>query len=146
MELFSPNIKKFQKTETPKKIPYISGNRNPKKASYCSGNGTFQSTPKKFLILQEKKITKKLLIFSQKKAVLAFREMETLKTTYISGSTSKAPKAKLYYVFPNKVMSKFFKKHFRIIVSIIYINRIKQYYRYIKTLKAIFCVESFSSF
>ena len=33
--------------ETPKKIPYISGNWNPKKASYISGNGTFQFKPPK---------------------------------------------------------------------------------------------------
>ena len=26
MELFSSNVEKFQETETPKKIPYISGN------------------------------------------------------------------------------------------------------------------------
>ena len=51
MELFSANIKRSQKTETPKKIPYISGSGNPKKASYTSINRTFQSTPRKYLIL-----------------------------------------------------------------------------------------------
>ena len=44
MELLSSNIKNFQETETPKNIPYISGNGNPKKASYILEIGTFQST------------------------------------------------------------------------------------------------------
>ena len=59
MELLGSNIKKIQETETPKKIIYISGNRNPKKASYILGNGTFQSTPRKFLILQKTEAPKK---------------------------------------------------------------------------------------
>ena len=29
MEIFTSNIKKFQETETPKEIPYISENGNP---------------------------------------------------------------------------------------------------------------------
>ena len=66
MELLGSNIKKIQETETPKKIIYISGNRNPKKASYILGDGTFQSTPRKFLILQKTEPPKKFLIFSQK--------------------------------------------------------------------------------
>ena len=46
MELLAVRLKKFlyflifQETEAPKKILYISGNRNPKEASYISGNGT----------------------------------------------------------------------------------------------------------
>ena len=61
----------------PKKISYISGDGDPKKASYILGNGTFQSTSGKFVILQEMKTPKKLLIFSQKKAVLIFQKTET---------------------------------------------------------------------
>ena len=64
MELLGSNPKKFQETETPKKIPYISGNRNTKKTSYISGNGTFQPTLKKFLT------------FYQEKAFLTFQETE----------------------------------------------------------------------
>ena len=89
MELFSPNIKKVQETETtetPNKIPYISENGNPKKASYISGNQTFQTTPRKFLILQEMKTPNKLLIFSQKKAFLIFSERNF---SYISGNPKK---------------------------------------------------------
>ena len=41
MELLGSNIKKFQETETIKKIPYISVNENPKKDSYILQNGTF---------------------------------------------------------------------------------------------------------
>ena len=37
-------------------------------------------------------------------------------------------------------------KHIRVIVSIFSVNWIKQYYWYIKTLKAFFCVESFFNF
>ena len=59
MELLGSNIKKIQETATPKKIIYISGNRNPKKASYILGNGTFQFTPRKFLILQKTEAPKK---------------------------------------------------------------------------------------
>ena len=68
-----------KKNSSPKKIPYISGNGSTRKASYISGNGTFQSTPRKILILQETEAPKKLLMFSQKKAVLMFSEMETWK-------------------------------------------------------------------
>ena len=64
MELFSSDIKRFQETKTPKKFFYISVNEIPKKACYTSGNGTFQSTPRKFFILQETKALKKFLIFS----------------------------------------------------------------------------------
>ena len=39
-----------------------------------------------------------------------------------SGATSKAPKTKIYYSSPKKVMNKFFQKHFLIIVSIFFIN------------------------
>ena len=52
MELLSSNINK------------ISGNGNPKKASYISGNGTFQSTPRKFLVFQETETPKKIPFIS----------------------------------------------------------------------------------
>ena len=78
-----------------KEISYTSGNENPYKTS-C--------------------------IFS-KKAVLTFVETEPPpKNLCISGGISKGPKTKIYYIFPKTVMNKFFKKHFQIIVSIIYIN------------------------
>ena len=51
MELLSSNIKKK------------SGNEKTKKASYISGNGTFQSSPRKFLIFQETEEPKKSLNF-----------------------------------------------------------------------------------
>ena len=51
MELLGSNIKKFQETETTKKIPYISGNRNPRKAFYILGNETLRSTHRKIFIL-----------------------------------------------------------------------------------------------
>ena len=63
-------------------IPYISGSGSPKKASYISGNGTFQYTPRKFLIFHETEAPKKLLIFSQKKAVLILQETETPKKSF----------------------------------------------------------------
>ena len=81
-------LKKFQETETPKKLAYISGNGNLKKASYISRNGTFQSTPIKFLIFQEAETPKKSLIFFQKKAVLIFQETEL---SYISGKLYSEP-------------------------------------------------------
>ena len=65
MELFSFNTKKFQETETPKKFHNISGNGNPKKASYILGSGTFRSTPRKFLILQETETSKEFFIFQE---------------------------------------------------------------------------------
>ena len=81
MELLSSNIKKNQETETPKKIPYISGEGNPKKAFYILGNRTFQPKPqkikkihleKKFLIFWEMEQSNskimKFLIFSEKKS------------------------------------------------------------------------------
>ena len=61
MKLFSSNNEKIQKTESQKKISYISGNRNPKKASYILGNGTFQPKPKKiFKKFSPKKISEKI--------------------------------------------------------------------------------------
>ena len=54
MELLSSNIKK------------IPGNGNPKKASYISGNGTFQSTPRKFLVFQETETPKKNSFYFRK--------------------------------------------------------------------------------
>ena len=44
------------------------------------------------------------------------------KVSYISGRTSKAPKAKTYYISPKKVINKFFPKYFHITVSIFCIN------------------------
>ena len=38
----------FQETETPKKIPYISGNENPKKASYIQEMELF-SVPREYI-------------------------------------------------------------------------------------------------
>ena len=87
MDLLGSSIEKFQETETPKKIPYVSGNRKPKKASDISGNGTFQSTPKKFIILQETEVPKKFLIFSQKKDFRLFWETETSKKSFIFQET-----------------------------------------------------------
>ena len=82
MELLSSNIEKNQKTETPKKIPYILGKRNPKKASYILGNGTFQSTPRKFLLFQETETPKKFLIFQE------------TEVSYISGKPKKLSETK----------------------------------------------------
>ena len=82
-KLFSSNIKEFQETEAPKKIPYISGNQNPRKAFYISENRVFQFVPRKFVILQKTKIPKKLLILSQKKAFLIFLETEIPKKLFI---------------------------------------------------------------
>ena len=88
--------------DTPKKkIPYISGNGNLKEA-YILGKGTFQSTPRKYLIFQETETPQKF-IFSQKKAVLIFQETETpkrflvfqeMELSYISGSPKKLFKTK----------------------------------------------------
>ena len=77
--LFVLILKKFRKRRPWKKIPYISGNGNPKIISYILGNGTFQSTLRKFLIFQKTETPKKLLIFSQKKAVIIYYETETPK-------------------------------------------------------------------
>ena len=72
---FAPEIvqKKSEKPQTSnlsnlKKNPYNLGNGNPKKASHILGNGVFQSTPRKYLILQEMETSppqKKTYIFSQ---------------------------------------------------------------------------------
>ena len=70
--------------ETPKKIPFISGNGKPKKASCISGNETFQSTPTKFILFQETEAPQKILIFSPKKAALIFRETEALRNSLFS--------------------------------------------------------------
>ena len=69
-EFLSSNIQKFHEMETPQKISDISGNENPEKASYISGNRTFQSTPGKFVILQEMKTSKKFLYFLKRKLFL----------------------------------------------------------------------------
>ena len=110
MEVLDSNIKKIQEMQTPlKKIPYISGNGNAKSASNILGKGIFQSTPRKFLIFQEKKTLKKFLIFSQKKAFLISPETKTSKKffifqemelCYISGTKfpcSKNEKTLLFY-------------------------------------------------
>ena len=68
-------------------ISKISRNRNPKKACYISANGTFQSTPRKFLILQETKAPRKRVIFSQKKAFLISQERKTSKKFFIYQET-----------------------------------------------------------
>ena len=57
--------------------------------SYISGNGTF-------LIIQETETPKKFFIFQE------------TELSYISGGASKAPKTKVYYTSPKKVMDKFF--------------------------------------
>ena len=74
-----------EKNSSPKKIPYISGNGNSRKASYISGNGTFQSTPRKFLILQERKPRKNLLCFLKRKLFLYFRKWKTGKNSICFG-------------------------------------------------------------
>ena len=84
MQFLGSNIRKFQETETPKKNPYTSGNGNPRKASYISGNGTLpfspqaqrikESTPRKFLILQETEAPKNFLYFLKRKLFLYFRK------------------------------------------------------------------------
>ena len=79
---FRLELEKIKKS-IPTTIPYISGNGNPEKGSYISGNGNFQSTPIKFLILQETKTPQKILMFFQKKAVLILQEMETPKKLFI---------------------------------------------------------------
>ena len=85
MELFSSNIEKKSANGNSEKhsLYCISGNGNPKKASYISENETFQSTTRKFLILQETKTSKKFLIVSQKKTFLIFHETETPKKFFI---------------------------------------------------------------
>ena len=81
MEIFflpCSNIKKFlifQETETLKKILIF-------------------SQVEAVLIFQETETLKKFLIFSQKKAVLFLGNRNPEKIPYISGGTSKAPKAK----------------------------------------------------
>ena len=62
-----------------------------------------------------------------------------------SWRNSQSPKSQSFLYFSKKVMNKFLKKHFRIIVSIFYINWIKKFYFYIKTLNAAFCDKSFFS-
>ena len=108
MKLLSSNIKKKSGNRTPpprlkKKILYISGHKNAEKASSVSGNGTFQSTLRKFLILQQAEVPTKFMIFSQKKAFLIFWKWETLKKffifqetklSYISGNPKKLSETK----------------------------------------------------
>ena len=60
------------------------------------------------------------------------------------GGTSETLKAKISGSSPKKVINKFFYKHFRIIAFIFPINSTNKCYWYMKTLKALFCVESFS--
>ena len=71
MELLSSSIKKIQETETPKKIPFISGNGNSRKVFYISGNRTFQFATKKIFIFQETETPKKSLYF-RKPNILIF--------------------------------------------------------------------------
>ena len=88
-------LKSFRKRKPPtKKISSISGGGNPKNASHISGNGVFQSTPRKFLIFQEKKKTQKCLIFPQKKAFLIFRETGKIKFPIFQELFFGAPKVK----------------------------------------------------
>ena len=89
MELSRSNFKNFlhflvfQETETPKKIPYISGNENPKKASYISRNGTFQCAPKIYLIFSQKKA---FHIFWETKIPKKFVIFQETELSYISGN------------------------------------------------------------
>ena len=111
MELSGSNIKKFQERETPKKIPYISGNGNPKKPSYISGNGTFQSKPRENFLYSN---MKKFHIFSQKQAFAIFQETETpKKIPFISVNGNPKKLLLLQEVtFRARKMKK--KKHFKI--------------------------------
>ena len=85
MELYSSNMKKslyFQKW-------------NPALFSPSSKNK--KSPPReKFLILHETEAPKKLLIFSQKKAFLTFRETETLKKLLIFQETETSKKLLIF--------------------------------------------------
>ena len=62
MELLSSNIKKVQETETPKGIPYISGNGNPKKSFLYFGKVSLYfrkwKPRKEFFIFQESETSK----------------------------------------------------------------------------------------
>ena len=82
---FWPMLEKIKKP-TPKKIPYISGNGNLKKASYNSRNGTFQSTPRKFLILQETKTPEIPYIMSKESCSYILGNGNPEKILYISGN------------------------------------------------------------
>ena len=69
--------KSFNKKICSEKIAYIFSKES---FSYISGNGTLhfsgqKFTSRKFFILQQQETPKALLIFSQKKAVIMFREV-----------------------------------------------------------------------
>ena len=59
------------------------------------------SNNKKFLLFQETEIPKKFLIFSQKKIVLIFSEMETRKKSlHFRRELSESQKQKAFYTLP----------------------------------------------
>ena len=102
----------FYETETPRKIPHISGNENPKKTSYISGNGTFQSFPRNFLYFRKRKPSKYFLYFLAESFSYILGNGKIEEIPYVSEGTSKALKIKIYYTSPKKVMNKFFKNTF----------------------------------
>ena len=105
-------LKKNQETETPKKIPYISGEGNPKKAFYILGNRTFQPKPqkikkihleKKFLMFGEMEQSNskimKFLIFSEKYFLISSQ----IYTPHIWPLPPKTCSENFFYIFSKKL-------------------------------------------
>ena len=112
----------FCETETSKKIPYISGDRNPKKASYISGNETLhflaqawkmsKNLPQEdFLYFRKHKPRKTSYIFLKESFFYILRNWSSkTELSYISGGTSKVL-TKMYHFFSKKKLWTNFSKN-----------------------------------
>ena len=96
MELNGSNIKKFQETETPKKIPYISGNGNHTKAFYLLGNTTFQTRLEKISYTSVNRNPKKISYIFLKESC-SYAPEETPKKFLMFQETE------LSYIFPEEL-------------------------------------------
>ena len=112
MELLSSNTKKIQETETPKKIPYITGNGNSKKLLIFWEMEPFSQGPKKIKEIHPEKYSlyfgkcnfltlrlRNFLYFLKRKLFLYFLKERPL---HFPDWAPKILPRKIYYVFSKK--------------------------------------------
>ena len=87
MELLGSNIKKFQETETPKKILYISGNGNPEKSFLSFGKWNFSVRPEKISYISGNKNPEKISYIFLKESFSYISGNETPKKFFMFQET-----------------------------------------------------------
>ena len=112
MKLLSSNTKKIQETETPKKIPYITGNGNSKKLLIFWEMEPFSQGPKKIKEIHPEKYSlyfgkcnfltlrlRNFLYFLNRKLFLYFLKERPL---HFPDWAPRILPRKIYYIFPKK--------------------------------------------